>query len=333
MRQVFNRLARKGRKTVLGGVPAVMLALGAATTANAQDAVIPQRVLDIHENAAQICAPIDGPGGTAAIRARVDALTGTLNQSETGASLVDFAKDGPAGKLWVCFIDDIKNLGQYRAGYGVMDLPNDQTRHHLVGTSAHEIRHYWQEEAGYGIFENDNVSKKTDVILTLASEADADAIATQVMWELKQKGIAQDWDFHMDRANCEGKVCRDDILKAFESAILADANAMENGKALAAAFAQWYQDKERRSPYLMMTMFKHNARKMSDIHGYPLDEPKNPGYLKPIQSPLSKNILDGEIEGIAALPHKGTNYLEQQGGYLTVMQASRKNLKPYKPKS
>lgn len=345
MRQVFNNLARKGRKavgrTVMGGVPAFMLAMGAAgmvhagevTTNNLPANDIPQRVLEIHDNAADICAPVSGPGGAPAIRARVQGLTGTLSRSETGASLVEFAGNGPAGALWICFIDDIKNMGQYRSGYGVMDLPAEEGREHLVGTSAHEIRHYWQEAVGYGIFENDDISKKADTILTLAAEADADAIATRVMWELKQKGITGDWDFHMDRANCEGKVCRDDILKAFESAIAADADALDNGKALADAFAQWYEDKTRSGPYLMRVMMKYSQRRMSDIHGHDLNEAENPGYLGPIESPVSKHIRDGEIEGIAALPHKGTNYLDQQGGYLSVMKDARKSLKPYKPKS
>ena len=98
------------------------------------------------------------------------------------------------------------------------------------------LRDVWQEKR-HGAFEAEHGPEQV-LMLERVRAADLDVLAVLVGWELRGEGKGSLWR-HLIGAQ-EG-----DIAMRFSGYLERDPSAMFNGKALAAAFTQWFRDETR----------------------------------------------------------------------------------------
>ena len=103
----------------------------------------------------------------------------------------------------------------------------------LVSTLAHEARHAQQLTNPKNIALGVLLSPETNVCLINALEADADAFATHLAWQLKEKGYPKIWE--------ERKKLRPEVTKAYCDSIKRNQNP---NKALSKAFDAWYSNQK-----------------------------------------------------------------------------------------
>lgn len=312
---------------------AILAMFTTVTSANAIQ--IPERVIAVDKEAAENCATIDGVARNQDVATRIRAIHDTIKQSETGSWLINFAKDNSMGVVWLCFSDEILHYGMYMSGRGVIKLSSTFTHNELVGVVAHELRHRWQEERGYGSYANKHLSVYSERILEFGSEADAEAIAVSVLWELKEKGIDGPFDAHNSVKLCEERnlnrkmPCYFDISHIYKQIVIHNPTAIKDGSALSQAFRQWFENEIRVNAYEFILSMKQIGQHPRHRAKNKKSGPKPPTFIPPVASPLNKFINEGEMDNLGELPHIGQNYLTQNGGYEKVM-VDKKKLLPMK---
>lgn len=200
---------------------------------------VPRRVLGIYENAQEICGPISGGAANPVIAARIERFTQTLSHSQTGRDLLTTAKQYDRNPAWMCFDNDMGSLhAAYFMGAGVLSVNAAKSDDAIIGDATHELRHLFQEKSGSSRIIP--ISQSDGLHIEYAKEAESEATAALVMWELKQAGISGPWNHHNNPYNYgPNSICYARITDTFSAAINRGATPPE---ATLAAFRSWYDD-------------------------------------------------------------------------------------------
>lgn len=161
-------------------------------------------------------------------------------------------------------------------------------RHTLLVSLIRALRDVWQEKR-HGAF--DAIYRTEDVLmLERVRAADLDVMATLAAWELRSEGFGELWRYMIGSE--EG-----DIALSFSNALEREPSASFNGRALAAAFAQWFRDDSR------VRVCDHETLNYLDSIMPELQAGRNGGYKK--LGPVG-------IEVLSCLPDR-TAYLQGLG--------------------
>ncbi len=160
-------------------------------------------------------------------------------------------------------------------------------RNILLVSMVRALRDMWQEKR-HGGFEKYDL--EAILMLERARAADCDALSVLVAWEMRSEGYAQLWRHIIGTQ--EG-----DMALSFSQYLEKDPSSLFSGKALAAAFRQWYQSEER------VNACDHETLEYLDslVLAYGGDNPFGDMELTPVG-----------LELISCLPDK-TAYLQRQG--------------------
>lgn len=332
----FKKLAARLLAATCLAVPLAMTAPmasapGVATTATAAiPTPIPTRVLAIYKNAADICGPITGGAANPVIERRIQDFNDVINQSQTGRDLMNVAAQYDSQPAWMCFANKSGLHALYYINKGVIGVGMSKTNHEIVADTAHELSHLFEEKAGaYRI----KLESHEDLIhAEYASEAEAEAKAALVLWELKQAGQPGPWEMHNNPLNYGPRsICYAHISTAFQHAIDRGATPPE---ATREAFRTWYKDRGLLSHYRNSALGEINAAKMVS-HKLPgavgIDGREN--HISSCQGNRPDNAprgFDIPSDGVARqlndvigqLPSYQINYIQQGGGLKAILQGS-----------
>lgn len=274
---------------------------------------IPARVLSLYNNAAHMCGPITGGAANPVIEQRIQDFNRVINQSQTGRDLMRAASTYDAQPAWMCFKDMGSLHAAYYIGRGVFTVGMSKTNSEIVADAAHELRHLFQEKAG--LYNIEPQSNDDRIHLEYASEADAEATAALMMWELKVAGHPGPWDMH-NNPNHYGprSICYAHISTAFKNAVEAGRSSVE---ATSDAFRTWYRDEDLLSTYRSnaLELAKQHAAQASSCHA-PQPDNSRRGYQIP-----SDYIVERINAVVGQLPSYNVNYLQQSGGLRAILQA------------
>ena len=279
---------------------------------------IPQRVLNLYANAAQMCGPITGGARNPVIERRIQDFNRVMNLSPTGRDLVNTAARYDKNPAWMCF-ENIKGIhAVYYIGKGVITVGLSKTNDEIVADTTHELRHLFQEKARDHSLKPQNNADRAH--MEYIDEADAEATAALVLWELKQAGHAGPWNTHNKSENYGPRsICYAHITTAFRQ-------AMENGAtapaATQAAFREWYRDKSllhyyKPQPRIGTGNEKNQHGEMNfqqravSASACTLRDTAQPGRDYEIPSDYISNELS---RSTGQLPAYNINYIQQGGG-------------------
>ncbi len=347
MRSGFKRLAASLLAATCLVTPAAMSAPGPAmapamlpeTTLTLKQAPvpIPTHLQRLFPDAARQCGPISGGAQNPVIEQRIKGITDIIDQSQTGRDLLAAAKDYKDGKpAWICFSEIRGNHALYYTGQGVLSMSMRRSNDEVIGDTVHELRHLFQEKAGLFAIRPANSNDRVHV--EYAGEADAEATASLVLWELKEAGIAGPWQRHNDHSTYGPRsICYAHISTSFKQAV-------ENGAAptVAAqqAFRAWYRDRDLLSHYRDAT-----TEGIGRAHDSLYSGPRNSGgynnaplQVAPKSIPSRCDAPDAERsnrhyelpsddvarainDSIGQLPSYRINFVQQGGGLKAILQA------------
>lgn len=319
---------RNIRKLVAGLLAATALAGTACAAAplsppELKPAAIPARVSAIYKNAAQMCGPITGGAANPVIEQRIRDFNTIINKSATGRDLMQAAATYDSQPAWICF-KSIKGLhAVYYTGNGVLSVGLNKSNDEIVADAAHELRHLFQDKAG--IHKIKPREKNDHIHLEYAGEADAEATASLLMWELKEAGHAGPWNAHNNPLNYGPKsICYAHISTAFKDAMTRGESKTD---ATLSAFRAWYRDRD------LLSFYKDSALEGIDVAKAPIstlhmhertlqsscyeERPANAARGYEIPSPY---ISEG-ISGVTGnLPSYNINYIQHGGGLRNILQ-------------
>ncbi|MEZ0260353.1 MAG: DUF6782 family putative metallopeptidase [Alphaproteobacteria bacterium] len=216
-------------------VPAVLLAEGYK-----RGLVTPQMAKIAIENPAVLVSSLDWVQ-----KMRIASAISTIAETSEGARLVGALRDSGLSVDMTLNPGNIGGAVQHRT---VVEAGNIDTRASEIAASgfstkggltavlAHELRHLEQSRSGeIKPSRGGLVSPESEVIYNRFIEADAQATATGIAWELKQKGNASAWEWLK-----RDEKWFNDIAKAYEAVAEADPSAVADGRAKRAAFDAWF---------------------------------------------------------------------------------------------
>ena len=330
----FRKLAARLLAATCLAVPMAMTAQTASapevtiTTAAAIPAPIPARVLAIYKNAADICGPITGGAANPVIERRIQDFNNVINQSQTGRDMMNVAAQYDSQPAWMCFANQSSLHAIYYTNKGVIGVGMRKTNHEIVADAAHELSHLFEEKAGaYRI----QLESDEDLVhAEYASEAEAEAKASLVLWELKQAGQPGPWQMHNNPLNYGPRsICYAHISTAFQHAIDEGATPPE---ATREAFRAWYKDRDLLMQYRNNALGAINAAKMVS-HKLPgaVGIDGRGGHISsceknsPDNAPRGYDIPSDEVARqldsvIGQLPSYQINYIQQGGGLKSILQ-------------
>jgi hypothetical protein len=172
--------------------------------------------------------------GSANDKDRLTKLVNVLAKSEAGKELLETAKKA---NFKFSLSDGMEFYGAANPDKKNVILGSKYSDGLLVATLAHELRHVSQYESGVKP-EISMYDTKSYLMQNRAMEADAEAYATLVGWELKQKGYSAPYDTYEKNSN--------HIWKPFEKAVSGEKGVLSDekrSKALTEAFKGWYEHK------------------------------------------------------------------------------------------
>ena len=302
-------------------------ALATATTLKAiqantpsQSISVPSHVLRVNPQAALQCGPITGGAPNPVIENRIKDFTTSLQASQTGRDLLAAAADYAPGKTaWICF-RHIKGLhALYYNGTGVLAVGLNKTNNEITADAVHELRHLYQEKSG--LF---NIAARNDtdrIHVEYAGEADAEATAALVMWELKEAGNPNPWNQHNDHKSYGPRsICYAHITTSFKRAVEDGLRAPE---AAQHAFRAWYRDRD------LLSFYKNSALEgLSRANGAPdpASEPVVSGCDAPGENDKdraytlpSDEIAETISQHVGTLPSYNINFVKQGGGLKAIL--------------
>lgn len=223
----------KGLKKTLGrGVLSLSFILGCGTGVLAQEmeqtATSASHISETwQQNAADVCVKYGDV--TDKMTQSVQYITQTLSQSQHGALLLAYADKHGAS---ICF--DLKDIG--RSGYfdqpaNALVLTDDIVTLKTVKTAAHELRHKWQMDQGFGA--STEYTPEHRALVGKIMEADAEAYANLVVYELEQKGydIAAAFGEHYDYRG---------VYDGFQNTVSEERGNKTPYASMRAAFDAWF---------------------------------------------------------------------------------------------
>ncbi|MCK5295576.1 MAG: hypothetical protein KAJ75_01680 [Alphaproteobacteria bacterium] len=173
---------------------------------------------------------------------------GTFRQKKRLAKIVDRIEKSPHGKellekagkagFTIEMMGGIQAYGGMNPSKKIIILNEDVKDEQLMGTLAHECRHVGQCSNGM----NSDVRRdsiKTFLMNESALEADANANAALVTWQLKEAGDNAPWE--------KFQLIYCDVANSFEES--AKNGGAENGEAMSKAFKGWYKTTSTRELY------------------------------------------------------------------------------------
>jgi hypothetical protein len=171
---------------------------------------------------------------------RITSFTQRLVKSAEGAKLVKAVNEAGYKIEMVSGLD--RMLGLCDPEEKTICLNDGLSNSNCVEVLAHEMKHALQFERNVtALADKHNI--KSQIMITRAMEADAEATAALVTWELKAKGDNAPWDeFEKESFG---------ISRAFKAVAGSSnlANKPNKNKALTAAFRAWYDNKNIMNAY------------------------------------------------------------------------------------
>lgn len=196
-----------------------------------------------------------------------EAIAAFITTNKVRIDLTDNPIHIAASSLIIKTIKD----GIYEYERPVVFLKRGLSDDNLLQAIVHEVGHLNQHLSNVGNPDR-LLSEKEYILFYRAAEADAQALATEVTWAMKQAGDAGPWS-----ESC--KVGYKDICDAYEAKVTADPGSIKNGTAKRVAFDTWFSKPERIAGYnrstvedmipwieRLRTVFKDN-----DLKQQPLD--------------------------------------------------------------
>ncbi len=207
----------------------------------------------------QACVPAIGaseaiPAGATPAKAALTEAIATVRQSEVGAWLL---REAARRQVIICLDQATELEAYYRARMRLIGLSATLGAPRRVVFLAHELAHMPQHPR----FSNDRRFAPHDMILLhRAREATAEAIATRVLWQLRQQGHGAPWREKLNTAY-------GDIAGAFIATIeLGGPTAERELRATRAAFDRWFEAPWRLRVYDRLIL-QHLARIAQDEFG------------------------------------------------------------------
>lgn len=218
-----------------------------------------------------------------------------LEQSETGAWLVQIA----AARNVILCLDHVTALeAHYRSHLRLLGLSSRLTHAGRIVFLAHELAHVPQHP---NFSNNRRFSPEEMLLLQRVREAAAEAVATRVLWQLRQQGIQAPWQEKLNTAYR-------DIAETFEKAMAESHGNTPQLWATRSAFHQWFHASWRLEIYDDL-MLKTLARIAADPTGL---------------VPTSKYLSDRYLLGIAN--YAGQKFLADGDGQALIKNFRNKDL-------
>jgi hypothetical protein len=234
------------------------------------------------------CIAVRPAGGNFAGKPGLRHLFDILARSATARAVL---RQASPRAVHVCLDEHTDLLGYYFAGSGVIGVSTDLREGAKIAFLAHELGHVLQHPT---YSDNRYFPPRDLILLRRVREAAAEALATKIVWELRQAGYPAAWQ--EKTATPYG-----DIAHAFARVIGRDHSAAALQRATRAAFDRWFAEDWRLDVYDRMTL-NHLERISHDKVGL---------------VPARLSLRDGFLRGIAKL--EGSNFLTQPGlGPLTL---------------
>lgn len=200
------------------------------------------------------CLPAGAQGYDTAERASLSRLAAVLQLSDLGRTLLRQAR---FRAVLLCVDPATELLGYYRSQMRFIALNAGLSEARRIVFLAHELGHVPQHPR----FSDNRYFPPEDLILLRRMrEAAAEAVATRILWQLRQNGYAQAW-----RQKLVGRY--GDISRAFRAAWDALPGDPERElKATRAAFDQWFERRWRLNFYDHQSL-RHLERIAADETG------------------------------------------------------------------
>src|SRR5690606_21822660 len=184
------------------------------------------RIAQVIPDHARACLPSSAASWTTEAQRSIAAVAEIVAESPLGAWLLDQAGER---LVLICQDPTTQLAAYYRAQMrliGLFERLSDPAR---IMFLAHELAHVPQHPR----FSNDlRFGPETVLLVHRMREATAEAVATRVLWQLRERGRSEPWEYKL--ASAYG-----DIARAFELAMAGEGEAAEL-RATRAAFDQWF---------------------------------------------------------------------------------------------
>ncbi|MCK5296565.1 MAG: hypothetical protein KAJ75_06720 [Alphaproteobacteria bacterium] len=180
-------------------------------------------------------------GGNNSDKKRLKSIIENLSESFTGRLLLEKAKEN---NFRIEFAEGMEALGSCDPSKKMIYLNPDNNKDNSTVTLAHELRHSVQFSNGMSLnIDTDDI--KTQIQINRAMEADAEAHAGLVAWQLKSNGNDKPWEGFERDAPMVAKALKSEIIKFGCGKI----NYNIIPEIQSAAFKGWYKDYEVREEY------------------------------------------------------------------------------------
>jgi len=246
---------------------------------------------DINErwrtNAEQVCGSKyeSLPADFHAHRSKIRDL---VSSTPHGQLILEYAESNEAA---ICFdTSDIGRAGFFDSTINALVLSDSEVTLKTVKTAAHELRHKWQMDHGFSA--STEYTPQHRALVGKVMEADAEAFANLVAWELEQQG-------HNVRASFPERYDYLPVYLAFQNAVKKDTTPHN---AVRSAFDTWFE--------LPIAATHYEFSYLNGFRSF-IDDPRVHNHY-PI-SYAYKTMTDEEFLQIGDLLD-GSNYMQESGG-------------------
>ena len=247
---------------------------------------IEERIQALIPDADQNCLPIQEEVVEVGLRSGTKAQSGLeealrqIQKSETGAWLLEVAV---TRGVTICLDRATALEAHYRSHLHLLGLSARLSPAGRIVFLAHELAHVPQHPH---FSNNRRFSPEDMLLLQRVREAAAEAVATRVLWQLRQQGIEAPWQEKLRTAYY-------DIAETFEAAMVDGQGAAYELWATRSAFHQWFRASWRLEIYDDL-MLKTLARIANDPIGLiPTSRYLSDRYLRRIANYGSQGFLIG----------------------------------------
>lgn len=176
----------------------------------------------------QRCVDIRGGKAFTPEQEAVQQVASTLGRSELGAWLIDQAA---YRSVLVCLDKQTDLEAYYRAHLNLIGLNAKLSPAGRLVFLAHELAHVTQHPR---FSNNRRFSPENMLLLHRVREATAEAVATRVLWQLRDLGLEQPWQAKLETAY-------GDIAGLFEASMAKGRGAAAELRATRSAFYHWFE--------------------------------------------------------------------------------------------
>jgi len=287
---LLHDLARPAHAERLAGEPIPWTSLDQTTLSLRM-----QRIQALIPDWRHRCMTIESVDGITLEQKSLQQAVTVFRQSDLGDWLLDYAADL---SVMICLDSTTDLEAYYRAHLRLIGL---NTRLNSAGRLvflAHELAHVPQHPR----FSNNRLfSPKDMLLLHRAREAAAEAVATRVLWQLRDLGINEPWQAKLDTAY-------GDIARLFETNMNQGQSEIAELWATRSAFHQWFEVDWRPDIYDDL-MLKTLARIAGDHIGIlPPSKHLSDSYLRDMSHYAGRHFLI-EGDGRALMGAFGVSWL------------------------